>query len=314
MEAWVFTNYELDHPEGCNSQDIFIAAISDSILEEEGFSEGMGEVQVERNGTVTNRFGDGTVGVPREVMDLAEDEETLYTAYEYEEAYTWRNVESDENGNFVSFVEDKIPGINAKKSWRPAPKPRPIKDKKSSKQDQIRELREYYKEYGYNDYEINDKILEYTNRLNSGNKSLDYVFRDDRGDLIQEEMDTYDEEKYPNYMTRLMKRWDWKHNPTGKGFSSKKASYNGYSNYPTWAVSLWIGNDEYLYRHYQELIGRYKEDGEVDLFNLADEMKDSFNENNPLIDESSVYSDLVNFALGEVNWDEIARNLVDDFE
>ena len=214
MEQWVFTDYELKHPEQCKSEDIFVVDISESILEEEGFGEDMAEVQVYRNGTVTNRFGDGTVGVPRKVMDLAEDEETLYAAFDnsYDEAYTWRNVEVDAEGNFISFVEDKIPGINAKKAWRPALKPRPIK--------------------------------------------------------------------------------------------TKKAGYNGYSNYQTWAVSLWIGNDESLYYQFSNFEGSR--------YDLADEMKGFFTENNPLESQSSLYADLLNSALAEVNWDEVAENLMEE--
>jgi hypothetical protein len=32
------------------------------------------------------------------------------------------------------------------------------------------------------------------------------------------------------------------------------SSYNGWTNYPTWAVNLWLSNDEPLYREAVEIV------------------------------------------------------------
>ena len=33
----------------------------------------------------------------------------------------------------------------------------------------------------------------------------------------------------------------------------KEGTYNGYTNYETWAVALWMDNDQGSYAHYREL-------------------------------------------------------------
>ncbi|KEQ11277.1 hypothetical protein GZ77_26375 [Endozoicomonas montiporae] len=71
--------------------------------------------------------------------------------------------------------------------------------------------------------------------------------------------------------------------------------YNGYSNYQTWNVVLWIFNEESLYRYWMErkIYG-----------NLPDELQLWAEENTPVV--TGLYADLLGYALGMVDWHEVA--------
>mgnify|MGYP000884505089 FL=1 len=84
--------------------------------------------------------------------------------------------------------------------------------------------------------------------------------------------------------------------------------YNGWTNYETWCVSLWIGNDEGLYNEVQDMI-RHKPVNDA-----ADMLKDFIGDMNPLLDDASLWSDLLGAALSEVDWYEIAENYLSELD
>jgi hypothetical protein len=88
--------------------------------------------------------------------------------------------------------------------------------------------------------------------------------------------------------------------------------YNGYSNYQTWNVSLWLDNDQGLHLYFQELAEKLKEDHENDLnlatYELQEIIKDFVNDHNPLIDNADMFSDLIGHAISNVDFYEIAEN------
>ena len=98
-------------------------------------------------------------------------------------------------------------------------------------------------------------------------------------------------------------------------------TYNGWTNYETWAVNLWIGNEEGSYRFWQERAAYWKAQpstsevwtpAESTKYNLAEELKTEVEDNQPAAIQGTLYADLLQGALSEVNWTEIAAGLLED--
>jgi len=79
--------------------------------------------------------------------------------------------------------------------------------------------------------------------------------------------------------------------------------YNGWKNYETWAVALWIDNGQRIQQEATAIVVNSKDE-----YGAAQELKDWIEEGNPLIDTASLYSDLLNAALSEVDWYEVANH------
>jgi hypothetical protein len=84
--------------------------------------------------------------------------------------------------------------------------------------------------------------------------------------------------------------------------------HNGWTNYETWLVALWLDSYGYL-----EDYRRQTSDENLNVYQLADRMKQQMEEGVP--DEySDVYFDLVYAGIQKVNFDEIATKTIDDME
>ncbi len=90
------------------------------------------------------------------------------------------------------------------------------------------------------------------------------------------------------------------------------SKYNGWANYATWRINLeLIAGDERWTERAIEL--RNDGDGEVDAYDLAQEMKESTEE---LVSEgaSGIALDYALSFMANVDWIEIARSVIDDLD
>ncbi len=103
-------------------------------------------------------------------------------------------------------------------------------------------------------------------------------------------------------------------------------TYNGYSNYETWAVQLWIDNTESksaFWRRLAEEIYNHQASEQVHFSKvedaaciLADKLRDSYNNGmerilNDANVNGTVWADLLNASVCAVNFGEIAKNLME---
>lgn len=98
-----------------------------------------------------------------------------------------------------------------------------------------------------------------------------------------------------------------------------KNSYNGWTNYETWLVKLWMDNEEGSSNYWRETAEEHlKVDGDNAAYGLAERLKEQHEETisetvlKPAKQEASFIADLLNAAMSEVNWQEIAESLVND--
>jgi hypothetical protein len=105
---------------------------------------------------------------------------------------------------------------------------------------------------------------------------------------------------------------------------SSDNTYNGYKNYETWCVNLWLNNDEASQRSWAAAAEKARADAiqhqhvtdniwtaaEAERFLLADALKNHLEDSSPLT-EPSLYSDLLNAALSEVDWHEVADEFLE---
>jgi hypothetical protein len=85
-------------------------------------------------------------------------------------------------------------------------------------------------------------------------------------------------------------------------------SYNGWSNYETWNVSLWLNNEQPTYFYLRELAN---EEDKSD-YEKAQELRDFVADHNPLAEDASMFSDILGAALSDVDYREIIEGAKDE--
>jgi hypothetical protein len=99
--------------------------------------------------------------------------------------------------------------------------------------------------------------------------------------------------------------------------------YNGWPNYETWCVSLWMDNEQGSQEFFRETAKEiYAEAAASSIFTRAEHARFRFAEwlsehhadNRPEMPTCGLYYDLLSGALSAVNWDRIARHYIDAVE
>lgn len=93
--------------------------------------------------------------------------------------------------------------------------------------------------------------------------------------------------------------------------------YNGWKNYPTWVVHLWLTNDETSYDECLRTAGDAIRHSDTPRVHLADALREWHQEGAESRETNvhtgaSVYTDLLGFALDQVDWFEIADAFLED--
>jgi hypothetical protein len=98
-------------------------------------------------------------------------------------------------------------------------------------------------------------------------------------------------------------------------------TYNGWTNYETWVVNLWIDNDEDTQNRWSERAAELVQeaiDADSDdirdsaASTLADEIESEYDDEAPEV--AGAFTDLLRHALGMVDWREIADHYVNDVD
>lgn len=79
------------------------------------------------------------------------------------------------------------------------------------------------------------------------------------------------------------------------------STYQGWTNYETWCVALWLDNEEGSYNYCVELATNNRS-----AYELGEVLKEMHQEAAPEV--TGVFADLQNAALSAVNWRELAEH------
>ena len=92
---------------------------------------------------------------------------------------------------------------------------------------------------------------------------------------------------------------------------STNKTYNGWTNYETWNVKLWLDNDEDSYIYWNDTAHGLK-DASNGTAQLADQLEAEHAETLPEL--TGWHADFLRAAFSEVNWYEIAEHLIEGAE
>lgn len=89
--------------------------------------------------------------------------------------------------------------------------------------------------------------------------------------------------------------------------------YNGWTNYETWLVNLWLDNDGTSEMLREQAAERFETKADFDSYQFGKHVRETVEElYAEQVPECGMLADLVNAAFSAVNWDEIAEHYEDD--
>ena len=103
-------------------------------------------------------------------------------------------------------------------------------------------------------------------------------------------------------------------------------SYNGWKNYETWVVNLWLTNEQHPYEYwmdrareiynYKAQTTKYFSKKEEAVYMIAEDLKDGHEQAmDDMMQNSnmtaSLWTDLLTHSLADVDWREIAQHMLD---
>jgi hypothetical protein len=87
-------------------------------------------------------------------------------------------------------------------------------------------------------------------------------------------------------------------------------TYNGWSNYETWVVDLWLTNERGSYEYWRDYVEsalrQYNGDIEKTVRDVAEHLECEFSDSIPEV--YGMWVDLINGALSRVDWHELAAS------
>lgn len=90
--------------------------------------------------------------------------------------------------------------------------------------------------------------------------------------------------------------------------------YNGWENYETWATKLWLDNEEWAYNDVTEQANEHVELslGDYEFSNWLQDYVDTHMINGETESVAGLAADLLNSAVSEIDWFEIAKSFLDE--
>jgi hypothetical protein len=88
---------------------------------------------------------------------------------------------------------------------------------------------------------------------------------------------------------------------------TETTTYNGWKNWETWCVNLWLTNEPGTDEALSEFVQM-----DVSLYERSEALKEWITEMAP-IDGANMFTDLLRGALDNVDWREIIKNHEDDY-